>query len=272
MYWAHNENDIRIYIDAADKFSKYHCPHCGGPLIVKRGDLVSHHYAHKPHADCDDWYNNHPGKSLWHREMQNLFPEGAQEIKITCDTNPAIWHIADVFLNRPDQPNVIIEFQHSPISYSDFFERTTFYRNNRCNIVNGERTPNIVIWVFDCFSKEILLREDESPDMLQGEWPGRDRIKLLGKLQLPYHYVFIMLYTLKHNYDILKTYDDYYGESVRRIRRYDPDQHRVFADICWNSKDFKNFTAIDVRERDFVDYVKTIEPWFPQNNDYYSGN
>ena len=267
MYWAIDENDRRIYIDDAHKAEKYHCPHCGSPLIVKHGEIIAHHFAHKPKADCDDWYNNHPGKSLWHRDMQNMFPEGTQEVKVVSDQNTSIWHIADVFLHRPGRENVVIEFQHSPISYADFKERTRFYYNNGCNVIDGSKTPNIVIWVFDCFFKELFLRDDETPGMLQGEWPGRDRIKLLGELQLPYHYVFIMLYAFKNNYDIIEKNDDYYGDSVRRVRKPDPDKHRVFADICANGEDFKEFIAIDVREREFVDYVTNLSPWFPDESE-----
>ena len=265
MYWANNENEERIYIDNAQKSDKYYCPHCNSPLTVKKGSHVAHHFAHKPHSDCDEWYYNHPGKIFWHRKMQNMFPGMFQEVKIVCDTDPSIWHIADVFLPRPDRENIIIEFQHSPISFSEFTERTRFYLNNKCKTINNQRTPNIVIWVFDCFFKEIFLRDDEDPGMLYGEWPGRDRIKLLGELRLQYHYVFIMLYTLKNNYDTIETYNDYYGSRIRRIRRPDPDQHRVFADICSNTADFKNFLAIDVREMDFVDYVTDLSPWFPDD-------
>ena len=74
MYWAENECGVKTYIDESNDKEKYYCPHCKGVMIRKMGSVTVHHFAHKPQADCDPWYTNHPGKGSWHKSMQQQFP------------------------------------------------------------------------------------------------------------------------------------------------------------------------------------------------------
>lgn len=128
MFYAENEFAERIYIGNAVKGKEYYCPCCSVALIQKRGNVNAHHFAHPKQIDCDSWSD---GMTQWHIEWQSNFPEYQREQKVAIGGDI---HIADVLLR-----NVIIEFQHSNISASEFKRRCVYYS------LDGRR----LIWVFD---------------------------------------------------------------------------------------------------------------------------
>lgn len=48
---ALDENDYPVQIEYAKRKLKYFCPDCKKPMIPKMGEIVSHHFAHKPADD-----------------------------------------------------------------------------------------------------------------------------------------------------------------------------------------------------------------------------
>ena len=128
------------------------CPCCKEPVVAKRGDIVSWHFAHKSGVDCDSWSE----MSIWHRDWQGVFPRGWREVGI-------LEHRADVHL-----PGILtVEFQASPISPSAAADRSDFY---------GEH--GAVVWVFDC-RDYTTISDDELPPRLALKW--RWRISAPGK-------------------------------------------------------------------------------------------
>lgn len=107
------------------------CPICKEPVIAKCGEFRIHHWAHKSKAFCDSWKEN---ETPWHREWKNFFPQNWQEYLFE-DLKTGERHIADVFTVN----NLVIEFQHSPISQEERRARETFYSS-------GGRQ---MIWVVD---------------------------------------------------------------------------------------------------------------------------
>jgi competence CoiA-like predicted nuclease len=105
------------------------CPCCEKEVISKCGEFVIFHWSHKNKIECDSWYEN---KSKWHIDWQNKFDKKYQEIIVKDEQN--VKHIADVLID-----NLVIEFQHSPLSYNKIIERTEFY------LLNSGK----IIWVFD---------------------------------------------------------------------------------------------------------------------------
>ena len=75
--------------------------------------------------------------TAWHYEWQKQFPLNSQEKVFTIDGKT---HRADVFIN-----NIVIEFQHSPISRIEFNDRNTFYNHLGYHVV----------WIFDAREKYI---------------------------------------------------------------------------------------------------------------------
>ena len=150
MYFGINSDGNKVHIENSVKGDSYSCPICGTPLIRKCGSLIAHHFAHKS-AQCDPWY--HDNKGPWHKEMQSYFRPEQCEVRI--DGKCGEFHIADVFIEHAWNKNIVIEFQHSPISIEEFNARNDFYMHNN---VNPLFTTNRVIWVFDFIDKDITAR------------------------------------------------------------------------------------------------------------------
>jgi hypothetical protein len=91
------------------------CPCCGGLLIAKCGQIVTHHWAHDAKDDCDPW--SEP-IGPWHLWWQNLVRMDFVEVT----RGP---HRADIVGNG----NVVIELQHSSISAEDIEAREAYYGN-----------------------------------------------------------------------------------------------------------------------------------------------
>ena len=132
MIMALDKDNKRVHIDAAVSKGDYFCPSCGKPLVMRKGEIRQHHFAHKASACLDEWERNgYYDMSEWHLEWQRCYPCENQEIVLQVGN---IRHRADVLIGR-----TVIEFQHSPLSARMFNERNNFYQSL------GYK----VIWVFD---------------------------------------------------------------------------------------------------------------------------
>ncbi|MBQ8720004.1 MAG: hypothetical protein IJY65_03115 [Clostridia bacterium] len=140
MFRANDINGNSVYIDDADKNDKYFCPVCDEPLILKRGTRKKPHFAHFPNTICKDNWHYEP-MSDWHLSWQNWFNKENREVWIKGENES---HRADISIG-----NIIIEFQHSHISNTEFDKRNKFYTS--CN--KG------VIWIFD-MKNQITLNDD----------------------------------------------------------------------------------------------------------------
>lgn len=117
MIFAIGNNGKRI---RADKTVNAICPCCKTDVIARIGKINIPHWAHKS-VDCDHW---HEPETDWHLNWKAKFPDSNVEQTI----GP---HRADVVTDL----GVVIEFQNSPISPEEIFERESFYQN--------------MIWVFN---------------------------------------------------------------------------------------------------------------------------
>jgi len=97
------------------------CPVCGEIVIPKCGPKMMHHWAHKPNASCDPWWES---ETEWHRKWKDNFPKEYQEI-IMHDKKTGEKHVADV----KTQSGIVIEFQHSPMNIKEQSSREQFYKN-----------------------------------------------------------------------------------------------------------------------------------------------
>ena len=70
MLFANDYNDNKIHIEETQSNQTYYCPYCGTPLIMKKGDIRLHHFAHSNRHQCtDSWEQNHTyDMSIWHNE------------------------------------------------------------------------------------------------------------------------------------------------------------------------------------------------------------
>ena len=131
MFFAIDKNGERVHINDVLDDETYFCPSCGEELALKKGSIKLHHFSHKSNSLCNDAW--HYDMSEWHSEWQNKFPKQYQEIVKTFEGET---HRADVLI---EETKVVIEFQHSPLSFEEFIDRNGFY----------VELGYTVIWVFD---------------------------------------------------------------------------------------------------------------------------
>ena len=119
MFYALNKDGIKTDADEAIENEKYFCPICNNPVILKRGQVNTAHFAHENNV-CDDEWNY--DMSPWHKRMQNNFAKEAHEVVVSHQGKK---HRADVLIG-----DIVIEFQFSPITAAEFEDRNTFFKKS----------------------------------------------------------------------------------------------------------------------------------------------
>ena len=173
MFYALDEHGNRLHISQAVSTEKYYCPACRSRVLMKKGNIVSHHFYHKQNELCDPWYINKMSK--WHCEMQDLFPERNREVVI-YNEDCSEFHIADIMVNARNT-KYVFEFQHSSISPDVFLSRSKFYM----------KLGYSLIWVFDfrdpkrpkCLYYEDLYSSSRYKHVI---WPSKDRVRWFDSL------------------------------------------------------------------------------------------
>ena len=128
MFIAMNNQTRRVIAHKSlPKDADYFCPICNGKVRLRVGDINTAHFSHI-HACSDDFTHD---MSEWHKSWQMLFPLKNREVVIS---NGNETHRADVLCY-----GTVIEFQHSPISESEFWRRNDFYTSAGYKVV----------WIFD---------------------------------------------------------------------------------------------------------------------------
>lgn len=180
MFCALDSCGNRIYADEANKGEKYTCPICNHPVILRRGQVNIDHFAHESNDECvDDWKYD---MSEWHRRMQNYFPKESQEVVVTHRGKK---HRADVLIG-----DVVLEFQHSPFTASEFEARNRFFRSAGYRLAwvfdlshipdddlyLSESKENMMIWKHPMriFANSDYLSEDNKHFALWFSYPRKD--------------------------------------------------------------------------------------------------
>lgn len=94
------------------------CPFCTGEVIAKCGAVNIWHWAHRSNF-CDSFSES---ETEWHLAWKSRFPKEYVEVPIEKN---GVRHIADVRLKS----GLVIEFQHSPLSVYEIYDREVFYGN-----------------------------------------------------------------------------------------------------------------------------------------------
>lgn len=154
MEYALTADHHRVHAFDAEKGQAYYCPVCGNQVIPRQGEVNSWHFAHV--TSCvDDWKYD---MSEWHRNWQNRFPESTREVVIEYKGES---HRADILTG-----GYVIEFQHSPITSTEFERRNLFYT----------KAGYKVIWVFDeteAYANEYIIGSGDNCDKFVWKWPNR---------------------------------------------------------------------------------------------------
>ncbi len=231
MYIALNDNNERIDIDHVEAGKKYYCPVCHEPLLIRKGQIKKHHFAHLRDTECtDSWKHD---MTEWHFSWQECFPVENREIIMRI--GGAI-HRTDVFIE-----GTVIEFQHSPMSPEEFKERNDFYNS----------LGHKVVWVFDLIEEynKGRIKYSEYNGFIDFEWntwlvPNRHK----GKEK------------------VFKKYDIINGQIEVFLQINDKENEKAMVHVSnnakknWNQYQGWSFTRFPTRrwysKNNFLSYIK----------------
>ena len=163
-----NFNGRRIESAVADKGPTYYCPKCRDIVILKKGRIVTHHFAHKPPVHCS-WAK---GETRGHLKAKQLFKEEFVRRGLRVEVEHEIPSLpedrrADVVIWSPKGKKFALELQHTPIDYDSLENRTRSYIHADVR----------VIWVpfmRPKYWKEAkILRPNVDGDLLIERFPAR---------------------------------------------------------------------------------------------------
>jgi len=133
-------------------------PDCEAPMIIKRGLVVTPHFAHHPNSPCKSEYGSHP-ESIEHREgkrwiaAQLLLEREYQHANCTIEYEvpiPEVHRIADVLVSFPSGWRVAHECQLANITTEELEQRTEDYERAGVDVYwwlgKGAATRTNVSW------------------------------------------------------------------------------------------------------------------------------
>ena len=158
----------RIEATEAEKGPEYHCPECRNIVILKKGRILVHHFAHKPPVNCS-WAK---GETREHLKAKHQFKNDFLRMGFRAEVEFQINSLpndrrADVVVWLPNGNQFALELQHTPIDYETLEARTRSYI----------RSGVLVIWI--PFLRPKLrknaqaLGPNEDGDFLIEKYPAR---------------------------------------------------------------------------------------------------
>lgn len=157
MITANNDKGVRVRAREVEKTSpkgekhKYYCPHpdCKTQMILKKGSIKTHHFAHYPHSECI-----FTGESEAHLKMKEIVCEELEKMRSQSEYQSLQLKIrpeedfynsgelerrVDVMLYADGIYPTVFELQHSSISSIKFLDRLKYDWNHGWQVV----------WIFD---------------------------------------------------------------------------------------------------------------------------
>lgn len=118
----------RVEAASAERGQAFVCPKCSGLVILKRGRIVTAHFAHKPPVVCS-WGS---GESGAHLEAKRAICDALRARGLTADVEMIVPSLAgdrraDVLVIGPGGQRVAIEVQRTPLSFDAIEARTRAY-------------------------------------------------------------------------------------------------------------------------------------------------
>lgn len=117
----------RIAFDVEKEMGPFYCSACGEQMILKKGNVRIHHFAHGVGSDCE-----YGGESIRHMQVKyEIWKALSHETEIADlqmeqflgDVRP------DIHLRTQDGQNIAIEIQNSNIKVEDIYRRVNAYRS-----------------------------------------------------------------------------------------------------------------------------------------------
>ncbi len=123
------ESGRRMEASVAEKGPAYICPKCSTEVILKKGRVITHHFAHKPPTDCT-WAS---GETTAHMKAKTALCEALRQQGLKAELEVEILSSggdrrADVVLwSKDGKSRVAFEIQHQPLSFDGIEQRTRGY-------------------------------------------------------------------------------------------------------------------------------------------------
>lgn len=121
----HNQ---RVVASTAQKGPSYICPGCGSSVILKKGTVVIHHFAHKTKTNCV-WAKGETREHMWAKNYlaQSLQHMGWQAFVEYSLNIPLGDRRADVATYTDQNQYIAFEIQHSSIGLTEIAQRAAAY-------------------------------------------------------------------------------------------------------------------------------------------------
>lgn len=119
----------------AEKGHKYFCPECGEEVVLKKGQVITHHFSHKTTTDCP----NAKPESKEHLRAKILIYNWCRDLGMTCYLEHPIEtpngkRRADIYVESFGK-KYAIEIQKSPQDMETFERRTESYRSVSIHVI-----------------------------------------------------------------------------------------------------------------------------------------
>ena len=121
-------NGVRVTATEAEKGGSYHCPACKAELVLRKGAIKIHHFAHRPPVDCA-WGS---GETLAHLEAKQLIHAAFAPRAFRAEMEWPVEGLsgdrrADVFVWDMRGAKVAFELQHTAIGAGEMAKRSAAY-------------------------------------------------------------------------------------------------------------------------------------------------
>jgi len=119
----------RVEAWVAEKGPTYMCPNCKAELVLKKGQIKIHHFAHKPPVTCS-WARGETEAHLKAKMLlHDAFAARGLRVEVECEVlSTAGDRRADVLVwGRKGETRVAFEVQHQPLDFGAIERRTLAY-------------------------------------------------------------------------------------------------------------------------------------------------
>ena len=123
------ENGSRVEASVAKKGPTFTCPKCAAVLVLKKGRVITHHFAHKPPTNCT-WAS---GETAAHMKAKTAFCGALRQQGFRAELEVEILSTegdrrADVVVwSKNGKDRIAFEIQHQPLSFDGIEQRTKAY-------------------------------------------------------------------------------------------------------------------------------------------------
>lgn len=136
-----NNGKVILARDVEKNGQRFFCPECGEELILKKGKINVHHFAHKANTSCSWGAGESEEHLLAKLKIYDNLKDLGYDVGVEVKTGN---RIADVFCY---DLGCVFEFQRSRITTEEYQQRTDDYYADGYNVVWLFSESNSNVWV-----------------------------------------------------------------------------------------------------------------------------